>query len=108
MRNILISPSSNGAHFMYLKANTKHQKALLGYMIKNGVASDPILGGAFNLLCEIEACELKSMIYILNIACDPDVATEIGKIAERAKMGAYNKYAFSNWELAKILTQIEA
>ena len=93
---------------MYKKANTKTQRALLGYMVKSGLVTDHIWESAFNLLHEIEKCESKNMIYILNIGCEPDVATEIGNIAEQAKIGVYNKYAFSNWELAKILTQIEA
>ena len=106
MTNIIIAPAINNVRFMYQKANTKAQKGLLGYMVKCGITADPILGGAFNLLSEVEKCN--NRIYILNIACDPDVATEIGNVAERAKIGMYNKYAFSNRELARIMAQIKA
>ena len=108
MKQILIAPVVNGARYMYRKASTKAQRALLGYMVKNGLAADPILGGSFNLLCEVERREACRELYVLAPNCNNNVATEICNLAERAKQGAYDKYAFSNLELTRILFQIEA
>lgn len=108
MINIKIEARSNGTSFMFQNAETKAQRALLGYMVKSGLATDPILGGAFNVLCKIEECERNNVIYIFSLCCEHEVATEIATIAEKAKLGEYNKYAFSKRELSKILCQLNA
>lgn len=108
MINISVAPRHNEVRFMYQKARTKAQKALLGYIVKSGRVSDPIFGGAFNLLHETEKCIANNRLYNLCFECDTDVATQISNIVEQASLGAYNKYAFTRWDIAKILVQIEA
>ncbi len=87
----------------YRKANTKTQRALLGYIIKAGLADDPIYGGAFNLVREIESCV---GIYVLETKELPGTAMEIIKIAENAILGLYDDFAFSEREINTIIAQL--
>jgi hypothetical protein len=87
----------------YRKANTKTQRALLGYIIKAGFADHPIYGGAFDLVREIESY---TGIYVLETRERPEVAMEIIKIAERAMLGWYDDFAFSEREINIIIAQL--
>ena len=87
----------------YRKANTKTQRSLLGYIIKAGLVDDPIYGGAFNLVREIESYV---GIYVLETKERPEVAMEIIKIAEKAMLGMYDDFAFSEREINIIITQL--
>ena len=103
MTNINVEPSNNELICMYKRAKTYEQRSLLGYMVKQGVANSNILCGAFNLLCDIQKCV---GIYILVPCENPDVANMIANVAEDAILGKYDRYAFSNREIAKILKEI--
>ena len=50
---------------LYKRASTEAQRALAGFIIKSGKVNDPILGGAFHVLCKIERCNEEGEIYEL-------------------------------------------
>ena len=50
---------------LYKRANTEAQRALAGYIIRSGKVNDPILGGAFHVLCKIERCNEEGEVYEL-------------------------------------------
>ena len=87
---------------LYKKANTKSTRALLGYMAKGGFLRDPIYGGAFRLIREIEKC---AGIYILQSNEQPKDAMEIIHIAEAVMLGMYDDFAFSEREIKTINIQ---
>ena len=87
---------------LYKKANTKTQRALLGYMAKGGFIRDPIYGGAFRLLREMESY---AGIYIIQSDESSKIAMEIIKIAESAMLGMWDDFAFSEREIKTISIQ---
>ena len=50
---------------LYKRATTEAQRSLAGYIIRSGKVNDPILGGAFHVLCKIERCNEEGEIYEL-------------------------------------------
>lgn len=87
---------------LYKKANTKTQRALLGYMAKGGYIRDPIYGGAFKLLKEIESY---AGLYVIQTEEKPKVTMEIIRIAEAAMLGMWDDFAFTERELKSISIQ---
>ena len=87
---------------LYKKANTKSQRALLGYMAKAGFMGDPIYGGAFRLLNEIESC---TGVYGIQSDERDKVAMEIINIADAAMHGLWDDFAFSEREIKTISIQ---
>lgn len=87
---------------LYKKANTKTQRALLGYMAKGGFIRDPIYIGAFKLVREIES---HAGIYVIQTEEKPKIAMEIIKIAESAILGMWDDFAFSEREIKSISQQ---
>ena len=87
---------------LYKKANTKTQRALLGYMYKEGYLRDPIYGGAFKLVWEIESY---AGVYSVQTEEKPKVAEEIVRIAEAAMLGMWDDFAFTKRELKNISMQ---
>lgn len=80
---------------LYQKANIKStsQLALLGYMNKNGYLRDPVYGGAFELLREFES--YVGIPIITQKTKNDEVAMEIYKIANDAKLGVYDRFALT-------------
>ena len=103
MKAIKVQELQHDIRVLYAKANTKSQRALLGYMVKLGYARDPIFGGAFSLLCAIEGY---AGIYYLIPNTDHDIANEIVHIAEAAMAGLWDEFAFSEREIDTILYQL--
>ena len=50
---------------LYKRAHTEAQRALAGYIIRSGKVNDPLLGGAFHVLCKIEHCNEEGEVYEL-------------------------------------------
>ena len=103
MKNIKVRQMYYEAITLYKKANTKTQRSLLGYMIKCGYAKDPIYGGAFRLVRDIESY---AGIYHLETEENPKTAMEIINIAEAAMLGMWDDLAFSEKEITNILRQL--
>lgn len=80
---------------LYQKANVQSlsQRALLGYMNKNGYLRDPIYGGAFSLLREFES--YVGIPLVIQKETDDEIAKEIYEIANNAKLGRYDRFALS-------------
>ena len=77
---------------LYQKENmTLSQRALLGYMATNGYLRDPIYGGAFSLLRDLESCH-EVPIVIQKIE-DNKKAQEIVGIVDKTMLGSYDKFA---------------
>lgn len=78
---------------LYQKVNTKSisQRALLGYMNRNGYLRDPIYGGAFSLLRDFESHA--GIPIIVQMTHNDKVAKEIYEIANNAMLGRYNSFA---------------
>ena len=83
---------------LYRKANTPAQRALVGYMIKAGVACDPIFGGAFKVLRSIEYCMDENEIYELYNLVDAETKRKILHIAQLALDGKLDRFAISERE----------
>lgn len=84
---------------LYKKANTKTQRALLGYMALEGHLRDPIYCGAFKLVREIESY---AGIYAVQTEEKPKVAEKIVNIAEAAMLGMWDDFAFTKREVKNI------
>ena len=80
---------------LYQKVNVQSfsQRALLGYMNRNGYMRDPIYGGAFSLLREFES--YVGIPLVIQKETDDKVAREIYEIANNAKLGRYDRFALS-------------
>ena len=87
---------------LYKKANTKTQRAILGYMALKGHLRDPIYCGAFKLIREIES---NAGIYAIQTEEKPRVAEEIVRIAEAAMLGMWDDFAFTKREIKNISVQ---
>ena len=88
---------------IYQKAQTRSQRAILGYMAKGGYLRDPIYGGAFKL---IKAIESYAGVYVLETDEDAKTTMEIINIAEDAMLGKWDDLAFSEREINTILMQL--
>lgn len=103
MKAIKVQEMQHDIRVLYAKANTKSQRALLGYMLKLGYTREPTFGGAFSLLCAIEGY---AGIYYLIPNTDPKVVDEIIYIAEAAMAGLWDRFALSEREIDDILYEI--
>ena len=92
---------------LYQKVNVQSfsQRALLGYMNRNGYLRDPIYGGAFNLLRDFE--NYVGIPIVTQGATDDDVAKEIYEIANNAKLGKYDRFALTQNFIRETKVELE-
>ena len=83
---------------LYKKSNSLAQRALAGYMIKSGYVNDPLFGGAFKCLREIEHCMDYNEIYKLYSLVSADAQKRILLVAQMALDGKFDKFALSERE----------
>jgi hypothetical protein len=83
---------------LYKRANTEAQKGLAGFIIKSGKANDPILGGAFHVLCKIEHCNDVGEVYELYNLLKPEEKRKLLDYVQMAMDGELDKYMFSEAE----------
>ena len=78
---------------LYQKVNVTsiHQRSLLGYMVTNGYLRDPIYGGAFSLLMELEDCD--EVPIVIQKISDNEKAQEIVSITDIAMTGGFDEFA---------------
>ncbi len=91
---------------LYRKANTPAQRALVGYMVKAGMACNPIFGGAFKLLRDIERCMDTEEIYELYSLVDSETKKKIIHIAQLALDGKLDRFAISERERNETLKNL--
>lgn len=107
MKTIKVIASTADVHTLYKKARTSAQRALLGYMAKTGVITNPIYCGAFNVLRSIEWCVDGNEIYTLYPIEDSVTVFKIIDIAQSALDGNYDSFAFSTREVDNIIRCME-
>ena len=103
MKEIQVTCAIYEPKALYQKAKSKNQRALLGYMVKAGYARDPIYGGAFRLVTDVEHT---AGLYYLETNEPPKVAGEIIRITESAMADLWDELAFSEREINHILRQL--
>lgn len=91
---------------LYRKANTPNQRALVGYMTKAGMMNDPIFGGAFKVLKDIERCMNNEEIYKLYSCVDAETEKRIIHVAQLALDGKFDRFAISERERNEILKNL--
>lgn len=103
MKTIKVGAAIVDIRLLYKKANTPAQRALLGYMTKTAVVTDPIFGGAFNLLRGIEWCMEGSVIYNLYPLEDSVTTKKIIHIAQLALDGEFDSFTIKAKEIENII-----
>ena len=103
MKIIKLYDTTHDIRTLYRKANTPAQRALVGYIIKAGLTQDPIFGGAFKLLCDVERCMGNRDIYDLQSYVDRETKSKISHVAQLALDGEFDAFAMSKTEMEKIL-----
>lgn len=91
---------------LYKRANTEAQRALAGYIIRSGKTNDPILGGAFHVLCKIERCNEEGEVYELYNLLS---ATEKRKVLEYVQMaldGDFDAFMFNEAERKNMIKHL--
>lgn len=93
---------------LYQKVNVQSlsQRALLGYMNRNGYLRDPIYGGAFSLLREFES--YVGIPLVIQRETDDEVSKEIYEIANNAKLGRYDRFALSQNFIRETKVELES
>ena len=107
MRTVKIIATTSDIRTLYKKARTSAQRALLGYMAKTGVVTNPIFCGAFNALRNIEWCMDGNEIYNLYPFEDSNTTTKIINIIQSALDGEFDSFAFSAREIDNIIRCME-
>lgn len=103
MKTIKIASAIVDIKILYRKASTSAQRALVGYMTKVGVATDPIFGGAFNLLHRIEWCMEGDVIYNLYPLEDAETTKKIVHVAQLALDGEFDDFTIKAKEIENIV-----
>lgn len=97
MKNIKLDTHTYDTLTLLRKTDTKSvaQRGLCGYMIMAGISHNPIYGGAFHVLRNIEKAVEDEQIY--NFIPYVSVADQkaILAIAQKALDGDYDKFAMS-------------
>ena len=106
MKTIKIYDTVYDIKELYRKANTPAQRALAGYMIKSGQTSNPIFGGAFRFLREVEHCLRTEEIYEIYSLVDSNIKKQIIHIAQIAIDGELDKFALSEKEIRDTLKNL--
>lgn len=103
MKTIKIIATTVDVPTLYKRTRTSAQRALLGYMAKTGVITDPVFCGAFNILRNIEWCMSGGEIYTLYPIEDSATVAKIIDIAQSALDGNFDSFAFSMREVDNII-----
>lgn len=107
MKTIKVIANTYDVNTLYKRAKTPAQRALLGYMAKTGVITDPIFCGAFNVLRNIEWCMDGGEIYRLYPIEDSITFNNIVGIAQSALDGEFNSFSFTAREIDNIIRYME-
>lgn len=106
MKIIKLYDTIHDIRTLYRKANTPAQKALVGYITKAGLTQDPIFGGAFKLLCDVERCMDNGDIYTIQNYVERETANKISHVAQLALNGHFDAFAISKAEMEKTLKSL--
>lgn len=92
---------------LYKRANTEAQRALAGFIIKSGKVNDPILGGAFHVLCKIERCNKDGEIYELYSLVSSQEKRKILDYVQMALDGELDKFMATTAECKNMVKYLE-
>ena len=99
MKKIKVFETYYDVATLYSEADkSRARRALFGYMLKTGRPDNPIFGGAFHLLVDLEGVS-EHETYKLVIGSNR--AREIIALAEAARAGAFDQFALSAREIKK-------
>lgn len=87
----------------YSKCNTDSTRGLVGFIIKTGQTTDPVLGGAFLALVKIEQCMFEREIYSLYPVCDRETERKILHVVQLALDGKFANIALNEREKANTI-----
>lgn len=99
MRIIQLYDTTYDILTLYRKAKTPAQRALAGYIVKSGQIHNPIFGGAFHFLREVEHCMETDEIYDIYSYVDNDIKKRIIYVAQLAIDGELDKFAMSERQI---------
>lgn len=77
---------------IYKRAVTDEQRALAGYIIRSGKVNDPILGGAFYVLCKIQRCNEENEVYELYNLLSSEEKRKVIDYVQMAMDGKLDKF----------------
>lgn len=103
MKTIKVMATVYDIRTLYKKAKTPAQRALVGYMTKTGVTTDPIFGGAFNMLRSVEWCMEGDVIYSLYPLEDIATHKKIIHVAQLALDGEFDVFTIKTKEIENII-----
>ena len=104
MKTIFITATPWDVKSLYQESSTPARRALLGYMLKTGNANDPILGGAFSLIRDIEM--RNGRLYRITPQVSLQKEKEIIAIAETTMAGGLKGFTLSKREIKRALRNI--
>lgn len=84
---------------LYRKAKSPAQRALAGYIVKSGNIHNPIFGGAFHFLREVERAMWDNEIYDIHPYVDDITKRQIIHVAQLAIDGDLDKFAMSERQI---------
>ena len=93
---------------LYKRACTEAQRSLAGYIIRSGKVNDPILGGAFHVLCKIERCNEQNEIYELYNLLSIQEKRKILDYVQMALDGELEKFMVSEAERKNMIKCLNA
>jgi hypothetical protein len=77
---------------LYKRSVTEEQRALAGYIIRSGKVNDPILGGAFYVLCNIQRCNEENEVYELYNLLTNAEKRKVLDYVQMAMNGKFDKF----------------
>lgn len=99
MKTIKLYDTTYDILTLYRKAKSPAQRALAGYIVKSGELHNPIFGGAFHFLRQVEAAMATEEIYDIMPFVDADTKKRIIYIAQLAIDGELDKFAFTERQI---------
>ena len=93
---------------LYKRASTSAERAFAGYIIRSGKTNDPILGGAFDVLCKIERCMDTGEVYELYNLLTSEEKRKIIDYVQMAIDGKFDQFAFSETEKRNMIKYLSA
>lgn len=93
---------------LYKRACTEAQRSLAGYIIKSGKVNDPILGGAFHVLCKIERCNEQNEVYELYNLLSSQEKRKVLDYVQMAMDGEFDKFMVTETERRNMIKCLNA
>lgn len=102
MRHIKLDTHNYDTLTLLRKTDTRSvaQRSLCGYMIMAGISHNPIYGGAFHVLRNIEKAMADEQIYNFISLVSVQDQKAILEIAQKALDGDFDKFAMTEREIA--------